>query len=72
MATIGPRDGIQYTVIGVREEQRMAIQCGFNDTGLPNGGKFSIETRAYEEWSNGNLLRSWQEDVENFIGCVEV
>lgn len=71
MATIGPRDGIQYTVIATRQETRMAIQCGFNDMGVPNGGNFQIETRAYEEWSNGNLIRSWTEDEETFLGCYE-
>lgn len=69
--TIGPRDGKTYTVSSSREETRMTPKCGFNDAGLPNGGIFRVETRVYEEWSQGKHIRSWTENVEEFVRCYE-
>ena len=69
-ATVGPADGIIYTVLGSREVTRPAIECGFNDIGAGNPGVFSVENRAYSEYLHGTILRSWSEDVETFLRCA--
>ena len=58
MATIGPRDGAEYTLLGVRNETRTASQWGFGDLSVPTGGVFRIETRAFKKWVNGERLHS--------------
>lgn len=73
MSEIGQPDGIYYEVIATREESRSdASRCGFNDLSLPNIGIYQIETRGYKEYRNGELVRSWQDDVENFVRCMDV
>ncbi len=72
--TIGPpNDGIHYRVLGSRMEERPAAAlCGYNDVSAPNLGEFLVETRLYEEWRDGKLLRSWTEEPSTFQGCVSV
>ena len=69
---IGPPDGIHYIVTSQREETKPSVACGFNDVGVPNMGKFLIETRQYEEYRSGKLIRSWSETIETFRECVPV
>ena len=72
MGTIQPPDGIHYVVAGTRQEVRPAPECGFNDFGVANPGIFNVETRQYSEYQNGQLIRSWAEDVSVFAGCQNV
>ncbi len=73
MSEIGAPDGIHYTVSSTREFTQPTAACGFNDIGVENAGVFTVETRNYEEWSNGTLVRSWTEDSQpQFVRCVDV
>ncbi|BDC45375.1 hypothetical protein PTKU15_86720 [Paraburkholderia terrae] len=73
MSDIGAPDGIHYTVSSTREIIQPTAACGFNDIGVANAGVFTVETRNYEEWRNGTLVRSWIEDSQpQFVRCVDV
>jgi hypothetical protein len=72
MSEIGPMNGVHYTVASTTEVTRPSPACGFNDIGVANPGIFIVETRAYEEYRDGNLVRSWTEDVETFNRCGDV
>ncbi|WP_284890597.1 ETX/MTX2 family pore-forming toxin [Burkholderia sp. lyk4-R2A-23] len=69
---IGSPDGIGYTVSSTRQELRPSPACGFNDLGVANGAMFNVETRFYEEWRDGTLVRSWVEEISTFDHCVDV
>ena len=66
---IGPADGTTYTISSSSEERHMDSACGFNDLGVPNAAKYTVEKRHYEKFSNGTLVDSWDKTVEVFSGC---
>lgn len=66
---IGPADGIGYEVLAVNDVTKPAPFCGFNDLGIMNIGVFSVETRRYTQYSNGNMIASWMDQVETFKRC---
>ena len=68
-ATIGPPDGISYTITSTSQARRMSAACGFNDFGVPNGADYLVERRHYEQYANGDLVRAWDEDFETFLSC---
>lgn len=70
--TIGTPDGISYRIVSTRDEVRPTPACGYNDAMAPIAGSFKIETRFYEEFRDGSLVRSWTEDVETFDHCIDV
>jgi hypothetical protein len=73
MSSIGPQNGISYTVLSTsRITKPDATNCGFNDIGLPNPASYSREVRQYSEYLNGTLTRSWQETVDTFSACINV
>jgi hypothetical protein len=69
---IGQPDGTGYEVVGRREVMHMAVECEFNDLGVPNPGIFDVETRLYREYQGGKLVRTWTEEAETFDRCVPV
>jgi len=68
-ATIGPPDGIHYTVMASREIAKPHVGCGFNDVGIPNTGIFTAEDRQYSNYVNGKLIAQWGLTVEVFKEC---
>jgi hypothetical protein len=67
---MGVPNGIFYEILGNREVGQAAPgQCGFNDLSVPNTGIFQIETRSYKEYANGQIIRSWSEEVAVFVRC---
>lgn len=69
---IGVPDGIHYTIVSTKEVTLPTAACGYNDLGIQNPGVYVVETRAYEEWRDGELKRSWTDDVETFSRCGDV
>lgn len=66
---IGPADGVGYEIVSTAITANATVACGFNDLGLMNLGRFSVETRRYTSYSNGSVVSSWTERVETFMGC---
>jgi hypothetical protein len=69
--TIGPSDGVTYSILSTREDRRATPLCGYNDIGVPNTGVYRIESRLYTEYRTGSLVRTWQEDAETFVRCED-
>jgi hypothetical protein len=68
--TIRAPDGTFYRVVSSREVLKPAIQCGFNDLGLLNGGIFLEETLAYETYVKGKLVKTEIKKRERFLRCA--
>ncbi|NOT14731.1 MAG: hypothetical protein HOP21_03955 [Methylotenera sp.] len=66
---IGAEDGIKYEIISVADVANPTPSCGFNDLGLMNLGIFSVETRRYTQYSDGNIVSSWIDKIETFKSC---
>lgn len=69
LSTIAPPDGLRYEILYTTEIVKPTPLCGFNDIGLMNAGRFSVETRQYSNYTNGELLSRWTEEFETFVSC---
>jgi hypothetical protein len=67
---IAPADGTSYEVLYTTESAMPAVQCGFNDIGVPNTGIFTVEARAYRTYANGALVSQWQTTEDVFKSCL--
>jgi hypothetical protein len=69
-ATIGSADGVSYEITSGIEISLPAVECGFNDLGLPLPGTYSRQTRHYRSFSSGKLNREWDETADVFKECA--
>ena len=71
--TIGAHpDGVTYTVDGSSTVTKPdSRDCGFNDIGAANMGSFRRESRTYQEYKDGQMVRQWGETDDVFLGCIE-
>ena len=70
-ASINVPRGISYRVIKVEYViEPDIVNSGFNDLGTPKLGKFKVEHRLYEEYKDGELIRSWTEQVKTFVDTL--
>ena len=52
--SIGPADGVSYTVLYTTDDVHPTHECGFNSLVFQKNGVFSIEAREYTSYANGS------------------